>query len=98
MRVWTRKDPVQYSHQNSDDQPWLPVLGHNRMGSRDWLRAESEFGAPIAELLAAHFVSPTRNLATTGQWSLGNWPSRWNVTISIFSAVTSPRDRIQSIR
>jgi hypothetical protein len=39
-----------------------------------------------------------RSRATTGQWSLGNWPPRENVTISAESTETDPRARIQSMR
>ncbi len=43
-------------------------------------------------------VVPSRSFAITGKWSLGNWPSREKVTISMRSAVHGPRLRIQSMR
>src|SRR5690606_38837500 len=41
---------------------------------------------------------PNSSHATTGKWSLGNWPFFWNVTISVARTSTGPRERIQSIR
>jgi hypothetical protein len=39
-----------------------------------------------------------RTVAWTGRWSLGNWPSEWNVLMLARRMVTVGEVRIQSIR
>jgi ABC-type molybdenum transport system ATPase subunit/photorepair protein PhrA len=89
MNVYARQFVEQLSRPDMDLITGIPPRSTGR------LQTDLRLGTRAAW---AYGVVPSRSFATTGQWSLGNWPSREKVTISMRSAATSPRLRIQSMR